>query len=33
LGRAQFSNVHVVEGTTHKHDAQKPRTIDPKTIK
>lgn len=33
LGRAQFGNVHVVAGTAHKHEAQKPRTIDPKTIK
>ena len=33
LGRAQFSNLHVVAGTTHKHEAQKPRAIDLNTIK
>ncbi|MFZ1686229.1 MAG: 50S ribosomal protein L13 [Flavobacteriales bacterium] len=33
LGRAQFSNLHVVSGTSHKHEAQKPRTIDLNSIK
>lgn len=33
LGRAQFNNLHVVVGTEHKHDAQKPRKIDLNTIK
>ncbi len=33
LGRAQFNNLHVVAGTTHKHEAQKPRKIDLNTIK
>ena len=28
LGRALFSNLHVVEGADHKHEAQKPKTID-----
>jgi large subunit ribosomal protein L13 len=33
LGRAQFNNLHVVAGTEHKHEAQKPRKIDLNTIK
>ena len=33
LGRAQFSNLHVVAGTSHKHEAQKPRIIDLNSIK
>jgi large subunit ribosomal protein L13 len=33
LGRAQFNNLHVVVGTEHKHEAQKPRKIDLNTIK
>jgi large subunit ribosomal protein L13 len=33
LGAAQFSNLHVVVGGTHKHEAQKPRKIDLNSIK
>ncbi len=33
LGRAQFSNLHVVIGTEHKHTAQNPRKIDLNSIK
>lgn len=33
LGRRLFSNLHVVAGTVHKHEAQKPRTFDLNTIK
>ncbi|MCB9193107.1 MAG: 50S ribosomal protein L13 [Flavobacteriales bacterium] len=33
LGRAQFNNLHVVAGTAHKHDAQKPRKFDLNSIK
>ncbi|MCB0769727.1 MAG: 50S ribosomal protein L13 [Flavobacteriales bacterium] len=33
LGRRLFSNLHVVAGTEHKHEAQKPRTFDLNTIK
>ena len=33
LGEAQFNNLHVVVGTTHKHEAQKPRKIDLNSIK
>ena len=33
LGEAQFSNLHVVVGTEHKHEAQKPRKIDLNSIK
>ncbi len=33
LGRRLFSNLHVVAGPTHKHEAQKPRTFDLNTIK
>jgi large subunit ribosomal protein L13 len=33
LGRAQFSNLHVVVGTDHKHAAQSPRKIDLNSIK
>jgi large subunit ribosomal protein L13 len=33
LGRAQFNNLHVIVGSTHKHEAQKPRKIDLNSIK
>lgn len=33
LGRRLFNNLHVVVGTTHKHDAQKPRSFDLNTLK
>jgi large subunit ribosomal protein L13 len=33
LGRAQFSNLHVVVGPDHKHAAQNPRKIDLNSIK
>lgn len=33
LGDAQFNNLHVVVGSTHKHEAQKPRKIDLNSIK
>ncbi|HOP43474.1 MAG: 50S ribosomal protein L13 [Flavobacteriales bacterium] len=33
LGRRLFGNLHVVAGEAHKHEAQKPRTIDLNTIK
>jgi large subunit ribosomal protein L13 len=33
LGRRLFNNLHVVAGTAHKHEAQKPRTFDLNTIK
>ncbi len=33
LGRRLFSNLHVVAGNTHKHEAQKPRTFDLNTLK
>ena len=33
LGEAQFGNLHVVVGATHKHEAQKPRKIDLNSIK
>ena len=33
LGDAQFGNLHVVVGSTHKHEAQKPRKIDLNSIK
>ena len=33
LGEAQFNNLHVVVGTEHKHEAQKPRKIDHNSIK
>ena len=33
LGDAIYRNLHVVEGATHKHEAQKPKTIDLNTIK
>ena len=33
LGRRLFNNLHVVAGTEHKHEAQKPRKIDLNTIK
>lgn len=33
LGRAQFSNLHVIVGGAHKHEAQKPRKIDLNSIK
>ena len=32
-GRRLFSNLHVVAGTAHKHDAQKPRKFDLNTLK
>lgn len=33
LGSAQFNNLHVVVGSDHKHEAQKPRKIDLNSIK
>lgn len=33
LGRRLFSNLHVVAGNTHKHEAQKPRKFDLNTLK
>ncbi len=33
LGRRTFSNLHVVAGVDHKHEAQKPRKIDLNSIK
>ncbi len=33
LGRRLFGNLHVVVGGEHKHEAQKPRSIDLNTIK
>jgi large subunit ribosomal protein L13 len=33
LGRRLFNNLHVVAGSAHKHEAQKPRTFDLNTIK
>jgi|SRR5690606_15565376 large subunit ribosomal protein L13 len=33
LGRRLFNNLHVVVGTAHKHEAQKPRLVDLNTIK
>ena len=33
LGDAQFNNLHVVVGSAHKHEAQKPRKIDLNSIK
>lgn len=33
LGRRLFNNLHVVVGSEHKHEAQKPRSIDLNTIK
>jgi large subunit ribosomal protein L13 len=33
LGRRLFNNLHVVAGTAHKHEAQKPRALDLNTIK
>ena len=33
LGEAQFGNLHVNVGGTHKHEAQKPRKIDLNSIK
>jgi len=33
LGRRLFNNLHVVVGTAHKHDAQKPRNFDLNTLK
>ncbi len=33
LGRAIFSNLHVYEGEEHKHEAQKPKTINLNEIK
>ena len=33
LGNAIFKNLYVYEGPDHKHEAQKPKSIDLKTIK
>lgn len=33
LGRRLFSNLHVVAGTSHKHEAQKPTQFDLNTLK
>ena len=33
LGRKLFTNVHVVVGAEHKHEAQKPKVVDLNTIK
>ena len=33
LGRRLFNNLHVVAGSTHKHEAQKPRKFDLNSIK
>ena len=33
LGNAIFKNLYVYEGPEHKHEAQKPKSIDLKTIK
>lgn len=33
LGRRLFNNLHVVAGSQHAHEAQKPRTFDLNTIK
>jgi large subunit ribosomal protein L13 len=33
LGRRLFNNLHVVVGSDHKHEAQKPRNFDLNTIK
>lgn len=33
LGARMFSNLHVVAGPVHPHEAQKPKTIDLNTIK
>ena len=33
LGRRLFNNLHVVVGSTHKHEAQKPRTLDLNSLK
>lgn len=33
LGRKLYTNVHVVIGTEHKHEAQKPKVVDLNTIK
>ena len=33
LGRRLFSNLHVVAGTAHKHEAQKPTQFDLNTLK
>ena len=33
LGHAIFKNLYVYEGPEHKHEAQKPKSIDLKTIK
>jgi large subunit ribosomal protein L13 len=33
LGRRIFNNLHVVAGTAHKHEAQKPRVIDINSLK
>ncbi len=33
LGRTLYTNVHVVVGAEHKHEAQKPKVVDLNTIK
>ena len=33
LGRKLYTNVHVVVGAEHKHEAQKPKVVDLNTIK
>jgi large subunit ribosomal protein L13 len=33
LGRKLFTNLHVVVGAEHKHEAQKPKVVDLNTIK
>ncbi len=33
LGRALFNNLHVVSGSEHGHEAQKPKQVDLNTIK
>lgn len=33
LGRAVFKNLHVIAGTEHAHEAQKPKKLDLNTIK
>lgn len=33
LGRKLYTNLHVVIGTEHKHEAQKPKVVDLNTIK
>ena len=33
LGRKLYTNVHVIVGSEHKHEAQKPKVVDLNTIK